>query len=148
MSAPTFQGTVLLALARRPSRSSAATIGHEFVLNGVPPALQIRGLNALADMTCDWTVAILEEAINSPTRTCFVRHYALSLLGALLQRAIDQGYRRIGRDECRQLLRAAGAELGARCAAASSDEIAPVEELCNHLSEAVAEGCFEELPDF
>lgn len=148
MSAPSFQGTVLLALARRPSRSSAATIGHEFVLNGVPPALQIRGLNALAEMTCDWTVAILEEAINSPTRTCFVRHYALSMLGALLQRAIDEGYRRIGRDECRQLVRSAGVELGVRCAEGAPGEIAPVEELCNHLSQAVADGFFAELPDF
>ena len=76
LTSPSIASPILDALRNRPSRASAAAIGHHFVLNGAPPTLSIAGINALGEMMCDWSVAILEETINDPTRTYEVRRYA------------------------------------------------------------------------
>ena len=75
---------ILDSLTRRPSRASVAAIGHHFVMNGVSTELHIRGLNALGDMICDWTVALLEEGINSPRAGYSVQRHAAAKLGELL----------------------------------------------------------------
>ena len=64
---------MLAALASRPSRASAAAIGHQFILNGEAPALRMRGLDVLGNMVCDWSVAILEQAIEDPSCGFLVR---------------------------------------------------------------------------
>jgi len=139
---------VLNALAGRPSRASAAAIGHHYVMNGVPPGLRIRGLSALADMVCDWTAVILEQVITDPGRGYLVQHHALSLLEDLVERAIDRGYRRLGLQGCGRLARAAEAELKGQFAAGADAQMQAVEDLCGHLAQAVADGLFGQIPDF
>ncbi len=144
----TMKQDILHALTRRPSRSSAAALGHKFILNGAPPRLQLLGLEALADMTCDWSVAILEEAINDRTRRRQIRERALELVVGLLRIAVERGYRRIEEREIANLAELAGIRLLERCRRRVGGEDAAVELLCSHLSEAVEEGRFGRLPDF
>ena len=148
MSTSTVPLQVLDSLAGRPSRASVAAIGHHYVINGVPPSLRIRGLSALANMVCDWTTVILEEVITNPGRGYLVQQYALSLLADLVKRAIDQGYRRLSGGECGRLVAEARAELKCRFRSRTCGEIAAVEDLCNHLAQAVADGFFGQMPDF
>jgi hypothetical protein len=101
----------------------------------------------LCEMICDWSVAILEEAINDPTRCYDVRQYAITKLGELLIEAVERGYSRITRQECFQLV----SEAKARLKAGKDDpcfEDQAVEDLCGHLSQAIADNFFGELPDF
>jgi hypothetical protein len=148
MSRVNIQVSILESLLRSPSRASAAAIGCHYVLNGVPPGLQLMGVNALARMPCDWAVAILEEAINDPTREYHVRRHAIRELGDLLCTAIGHGYANITRRQCSRLARAADRELTRQCAQGQNREIRAVEELCSHLSQALADGCLGQVPDF
>ena len=140
--------SVLHSLFSRPSRASAAAIGHQFILGDAPPALCVRGLDALSHMVCDWSVAILEEVVGDPGRPFLVRLRTVRAMRDLLSTAIDRGYQGITSEECCQLASEAEAELKNRQAEASASEMQAVEDLASHLSEAVAEGFFEELPDF
>ncbi len=148
MSASPIRLGVLDALMRRPSRASAASIGQHFILNGAPPALRVRGLDAIGKMPCDWTVAILEMAINERRLGHLVRRNAINKLQELLLQAIDLGYCAVTQDECRQLTEAAQEILKAQDRIGEQGEIGAVEDLCGHLSQAVADGAFEQLPDF
>jgi len=148
MSVLAVRMDVLEALMGRPSRSSAAAIGRQFVLSSSPPEARIRGLNALSGMVCDWSVAILEEAINDPSRGYLVRRYALTRLCGLVRKAIDQGYTGLIRSECDQLEFRAVMALSAEDGETGRNENLPAEDLCCHLAEAVAAGLFGELPDF
>jgi hypothetical protein len=94
MSAVSTQMTILHSLENRRSCSSAAAIGHEFILNGCPAHVQMRGIDALVRMPCDWGIAILEEAIDDPLRNYFVRQHAVRCVGDLLMQAVDRGYPR------------------------------------------------------
>ena len=143
-----IQMSVLDSLVRRPSRASAAAIGHEFVLNGAQPNLRHLGLDALDKMVCDWSVAILEETIDEPTRGFHLRQHAVTKLRDLVKVAIDRGYSAINSTACHQLARAAQAELRSQVVKGQVWEIRAVEDLCDHLSQAVADGFFGELPDF
>ena len=96
---------ILDSLARRPSRASAAAIGNQFILDGPTPASQMRGLDALCDMACDWSVAILEETINDRALVYPVRKYALAKLQELTERAIDGGYSGLSKKGCHRLFR-------------------------------------------
>ena len=139
---------ILDALRNLPSRASAAAIGHHFVLNGGPPTLRIAGIDALAEMICDWSVAILEEAINDSTRADKVRSYALATVGKLLSTAIARGYGAVTKEECHQWMEEAQAEMTAHNGKSHPLEFGPVVELCSHLSQAVADGLYGQLPDF
>ena len=148
MTCSTMPLLILDSLRSRPSRASAAAIGHRFVLNGAPRALNLLGIDALAEMICDWSVALLEEAVNDPSRAFGTRQYAISKLGELLSTAIDRGYSHATREDGHRLVIPAKAELEARKDESPFREIQAVEDLCNHVSQAVAEGIFEQLPDF
>ena len=63
-------------LRRRPSVASAIAIGHYHVLNGAPFAAALKGLHALEEMPCDWTVTILDHTITDSTRRPIVRQPA------------------------------------------------------------------------
>jgi hypothetical protein len=139
---------ILDSLRHRPSRASAAAIGHGFVLNGAPPAVGMLGVDALCEMICDWSVAILEEAINDPSRNYGVRRHALERLCQLVMVSIDRGYTGIAKVTCSRLAHEAEAELKVRKGQTDFQEIQAVEDLCGHLSQAVADGVFGELPDF
>jgi hypothetical protein len=139
---------IINSLAGRPSRASAAAIGHEFVLNGAPPRLAVRGLDALSEMVCDWTVAILEEAVNDPTRAFLIRRQALLKLRDLLAGAVDRGYPHLDRSACHHLAREAMHELDDARDSDRECEGRAIEDLADHLSQAVDEGYFKELPDF
>jgi hypothetical protein len=139
---------VLDSLIRRPSRASAAAIGHHFILNGAHPALGILGIDALASMTCDWAVAILEETISDASRGYRLRQYTLTKLGELLTDAIEHGYPAVTKRECCRLVEEARAQLEAHKYEAQSCEIQAVEHLSSHLSQAVEDGLFGQLPDF
>jgi hypothetical protein len=135
-------------LCRTPSRASVAALGHAYVLNGAPPALSLMAIDAITRMICDWTVVILEETVNDRSLHKNVRRYALNMLGALLSRAVSNGYHGLARFESRRLLLEARQVFEEQLATTGSPEIQPVEELCNHLSQAVSNGVFGELPDF
>jgi hypothetical protein len=117
-------------------------------LNDVSPELNIRGLNALGDMACDWTVALLEEAINDPSRGYSVRRHAIAKLGELLKRAIDQGYTKATKGRCRLLVGRAHVALKIQSNRGICHPIQEVEDLCDHLGQAVADGFLGQLPDF
>ena len=139
---------VLEALARRPSRSSATAIGHRYLLDGTTPELRIEAINALSRMVCDWSIAILEEAICDPTRGFLCRRYALARICGLLEQAIAEGYDRVTRAECRHLRRHAAAAIEASTKLEEPVEIDAVEILCSHLCQAIADGVLKETPDF
>jgi hypothetical protein len=139
---------VLDALARKPSRSSATTIGHRFLLDGSAPALRIKAIDALSRMVCDWSIVILEEAVCDPTRGYLCRQYALSKICGLLEQAVACGYDRIGRAERRQLRREAAAAIEASTGAEKPVEIAALESLSCHLCQAIADGVLKQTPDF
>ncbi len=146
MSALCTQISILASLEKRRSRSSAAAIGHEFVLNGCPPQVQMRGIDALVRMPCDWGVAIFEEVIDDPLRNYFVRQCAIRRAGDLLMQAVDRGYARINRTGVKRLI-----DLGLTALLESGKgyrDNHPAHDLCGHLSEAVEAGCFDPLPDF
>ena len=99
-------------------------------------------------MVCDWSVAILEEAINDPSRGYPVRKYALDKLRQLVELAIDRGYAGLSKGTCRRLARQGLLEMRSHVREGTSGDIRAVEDLCDHLSQAVADGVFPELPDF
>jgi hypothetical protein len=140
--------SVLSRLRHQPSRASVAAIGHHFVLNGAPPRLRICGIDAVCDMVCDWSVAILEEAIEDPGRGRLVRRYALEKLSELVKRAVERGYGGTTPAECDRLADAARTGLFPEAEARDRVEVPAVEDLCNHLSQAVADGVFGQMPDF
>lgn len=146
MSALAMPNPILDVLASRPSRASAAAIGIHYVLNGVPPALRVRGVDALSKMVCDWSVAILEEAITEPNRGYLVRRHALMKLRQLVETAIARGYAGISRRDCARLASECLAILGQD--GGSNRAKQALEDLCNHLSQAVADGHFGRLADF
>lgn len=148
MSNSILSAPVLSALTRRPSKASAAAIGINFVLNGAPPALRLRGIDALARMMCNWSVAILEETITDHSRPCLLRTYALERLGGALNDAIHRGYPRLSETDKLRLLNEARQALATIRDVTADDEIPAVTEMCNHLDEATRLGLFGELPDF
>lgn len=140
---------VLDSLCRLPSRASAAAIGHGFVLNDWSgPEFAMIGLDALSEMVCDWSVAIFEETINQTTLNRAVRRYALRKLHALVALAVDRDYQRISKESCCELVKQAEAEMEAQENGCPFKDIQAVEDLCNHLNEAIEGGVFERLPDF
>jgi len=136
---------VLHSLTSHRSRASAVAVGHHFVLNGVPPVVQMKGIEALSNMVCDWAVAILEEFITDPLRNYLVRKQATRQVSDLVIKAIERGYRGISRDGADQLTAQA---LEALSQEGTANREEAVERLCGHLSRAVEEGCFGSLPDF
>lgn len=139
---------VLRSLASRRSRSSAAAIGHNFILNGAPLPVALQAIDVLSTMVCDWTVAILDEAVSRPQANRLVRSRALTVLGKLAEEAVDRGYPRLTRADCRKLARVAQKAVNRNEGRMARNEIPAVEDLCDHLGEAVAEGIFPRLPDF
>jgi hypothetical protein len=140
--------SVLQSLLRSPSRASAAAIGQNYVLNGVSPPLRMLGVDALAQMPCDWVVAILEEVILDPARGYDVRRHAILTLGDLLRTAIRKGYEGVNLDQCERWTRAADRGLTRQCVRGAPGEIPAIEDLCGHLGQAVADGYLGQLPDF
>ena len=136
---------ILNALRSRPSRASAAAIGHRFVLSEPPPLLARLAMDALANMPCDWSIAILEEIVNAKEKKKHIRRYAIHKLSEVLARAIEQGYPGINRKAARSLFRRAKARLSSDFEAAENPD---VEEMCNHIGEALDRGMFKRLPDF
>ncbi len=139
---------ILISLRDRPSRASAAAIGHGFVLNGAPGAFRIRGLDALTGMMCDWAVAIFDEAITGAKQPVHVRRHGIGILHRLVSEAIAKGYRGAQLEEVQCLYHDALTFTRGCGDAAKSVSRQAVEDLCNHLSQAVADGCFGRLPDF
>src|SRR5512146_2131814 len=142
------QACVFHSLLRSPSRASAAAIGQQYVLRGASPALRMLGIDALAQMPCDWSVAILEQAIYDPSRGYNVRRHAIHKLRDLLSTAICDGYAPVSADRCQQWAQAAGRELMRQCIQGGMGENPAIEELCSHLSQAIADGHLGHLPDF
>ena len=140
--------SVLDALTCRPSRASAAAIGQRFVLNRASPALAVRGLDALGDMLCEWTVAILDQAIHDSSRLPMVRQHALAKLCVLLNAALQRGYTKLDRQGFFRLMGEAQRSVEDGKRNVDAETIPAVEELCNHLSEAVSDGVFGQLPDY
>ena len=140
--------SVFQRLARKSSRASAAAIGHRFVLNGAPAGLRLRGIDALCQMMGDWSVAILEMTVHDPTRGYSVRRHAVACLCDMVTIAIGQGYTRLTLLDCRSLGSQAQADLLGITHTSLPGEISAAVKLCNHLSQAVAEGHFPELADF
>lgn len=146
MTALATDMTVLYSLAARPSRSSAAAIGHQYVLNNCPPQVQIKGLSALSRMICDWSVAILEEFITDPLRNYLARQYAVRLAGHVLGKAVQRGYSEIDQKAVQELV---GMGIRALQPNERGDGENPAAEiLCSHLSQAIEKGCFGLVPDF
>jgi hypothetical protein len=139
---------VLRSLASRRSRSSAAAIGHNFILSGAPLPVALQAIDVLSTMVCDWTVAILDQAISQTEGSRVVRRHALTVLGKLAEEAVDRGYPRLARADCRKLTRRAQMELNRDEGGVAQDEIPAVENLCDCLGEAVSDGFFPRLPDF
>jgi hypothetical protein len=139
---------VLHSLLRSPSRASAAAIGQRYVLSGPSPALQLLGIDALAQMPCDWAIAILEEAACDPSQAYDVRHQAIVKLQDLLNTAVRGGYPAVTPGQCHRWAGAADRELNRPQIQEGPDENPAVEELCSHLSQAVADGYLGRLPDF
>jgi hypothetical protein len=145
MTALANQMTILSSLESRCSRASAAAIGHQFVLSGNPPQVQVRGIDALAAMPCDWSIGILEEVVNDPLRNCLVRQYTIRHLAKSLNQAVDRGYGRICRAGVNRL---ADLAVSASFAPGGCQENRPAEDLCSHLLEAVNAGFLGQIPDF
>lgn len=139
---------VLETLATKPSRASAAAVGHHYVLNGVRPKMRVRALQVLCAMPCDWTSVILESAINDEKFGYGFRRQALKQLRNLLWGAIGLGYRRLSYEKCAALDAVAVKSLSPANPGSACREIDAVDELCCHLSQAVDDGVFGELPDF
>ncbi|HOW74083.1 MAG TPA: hypothetical protein PKY77_26050 [Phycisphaerae bacterium] len=148
MVAPVSSEVVLSTLAMKPSRASAAAIGHHYVLEDAPSALRLHGVDLLCGMVCDWSVALLDELINSPHADFALRQYALHRLHELLKVAMNRGYEHLSPPECRRLMTRARREIQRYCRADGHGEMWAVDELCSHLAQAVADGLFGELPDF
>ena len=148
MNFPTITSPIPDRLPRRESRAAAAAIGHGLVLGGATPAMQIQGLRALATMVCDWVVVILEETITDPVYKSHVRRFALTELRALVQKAVRRGYRGITHFECFLLEMEARDQLGQQQSKVEAAEIPALDTLASHLSEAVTDGLFGELPDY
>jgi hypothetical protein len=145
---PTIGSAEFSHLLRHPSRAAAGVIGQSLVLEEDLPAVQIRGLDILANMLCDWSVSIYESAINAPGRWFLVRRYALHKLVDLVHRAINCGYAGLSVTHCRRLERSARAALNRQKRLGRSGRIKSVAELCRHLKGAVAQGWFGQLADF
>jgi hypothetical protein len=112
--------------------------------------MQIQAVSALAEMVCDWSVAILEQAVSGTGHRYLVRRYALGRICELLRRAIRRGYSPISRTEvshleCQVVHALEGPPTTNKLAGV---KIGALDDLCNHLSRAIADGLFEELPDF
>ena len=150
MTTTAIQESVLCSLISHPSRASAAAIGHQFVLNGAPPALCLQGVEALSRMPCDWGVVILEQAVEDPSRPHSVRIQALKKLYALMRSAIARGYSYLTMPDARRLVAEVEEHLRSQRGGQEEapNEIPALEELASHLCEAVAAGMFGELPDF
>ncbi len=150
MSVMTATMAVFQSLASKPSRASAAAIGHKYVLNGRSPVMQIQAVNSLGDMVCDWSLTILDQTINDFSLRYLVRRHALNRVCGLLRQAVDQRYSRISKSEIQQLEDEAASLLEKHPGPGepAGIEIEVVEELCDHLGQAMAEDVFEELPDF
>ena len=140
--------TILRSMGRRSSVGSVTGIAHKFILNGAPRRLAILGIDVIGEMMCDWTVAILEEAINDPSRPPQVRFHALEKLVESLLHAIQRGYARVTPEGVRRLASESKKALEERLKGIYQADIQAVEDLCNHLSEAVDDGVFAPLPDF
>ncbi|HOW69711.1 MAG TPA: hypothetical protein PKY77_03845 [Phycisphaerae bacterium] len=139
---------VLSTLAMKPSRASAAAIGHHYVLDGAPSAIRLRGVDLLCGMVCDWSVALLDELISSPHADYVLRQYALHRVHGLLRVAMSRGYANLGPPECRRLMTRARRELQHYCIRVGQPGMPAVDALCSHLGQAVADGLFGDLPDF
>lgn len=139
---------IINSLVHRPSRASAAAIGHTYVLSDAPPALRVRALYAVSKIVCDWTVAILEEAINEPQKGYLARRCALDQLIDLVEQAIDRGYQGLGNAACAQLAQEAQSCLKSQANTGEHYEIGAVEDLCDHLGTAIERGVFPAVPDF
>jgi hypothetical protein len=148
MNALGIDRAVFDAMKNRPSRASVAAIGQRCVLDGAAPAAAALGLDALSKMMCDWSVGILEEAINGPNCAYCVRRLATSTLGELVLKAIRHGYRGISEPRCRSLIAQAQAVLSVQESEGAVGRIPAVGYLCDHLKQAVADGVFGALPDF
>lgn len=139
----THEMNVLNLLTVRKSRASVAAIGHQYILADQMPQVQIKGIEALAGMVCDWSVAILEECISDPLKNYVVRRRALNCIESLLKTAVRRGYDRIGYAAIGRLAQTAMDTNG------SNGQSCPaLEGLCDHLSQAIADGHFGALPDF
>ncbi|MBP7935850.1 MAG: hypothetical protein KA354_14485 [Phycisphaerae bacterium] len=148
MVAPVSSEVVLSTLAMKPSRASAAAIGHHYVLDNAPSRLRLRGVDLLCRMVCDWSVALLDELINSSHVDFALRQYALHRVHELLKVAMGREYEHLSPPECRRLMTRARCELQSHCSRRLGGEMSAVDELCSHLAQAVADGLFGELPDF
>jgi len=133
---------------RRPSRASVAAIGINYVLNSAPPALRMLGLDAVASMACDWSVAILEQAVTAQRAGPRVRRHALLKLRELLEEAMAHGYRHLSPQALESLMARAQPILNGDVPLRQTTAAQAVEDICNHASQAVEQGCFGRLSDF
>lgn len=162
MGARPDQDLILDHLQRRPSVASVVAIGHHHVLGGAPLSVVLHGLQALEEMPCDWTVAILDQTATDSTRLPLIRRSALAVVRRLLLKAVAGGYRGTSEQQVVNMARRARRDLRAsreadareagptageagptRCAGAGAART--IDDLCGHLAQAVAEGFLGEL---
>lgn len=138
MDAKSDREMILDHLQRRPSVASAIAIGHYHVLNGAPLAAALKGLTALEEMPCDWTVAILDHTITDSTRRPIVRQRALSVVRRLLLKASCHGYDGLTQSEIDGESRRARDLLHAPHDPSDLEQV--TDDLCSHLAQAVSDG--------
>ena len=146
MGPRSFPDLVLSRLRARPSVASVVAIGHYHVLNGGPIRTALAGLEALAEMPCDWAVAILDQVITSPSRKLVVRRQAVSTLRFLLLEGIDRGYEGVTEQAVSRQANALQQALG------RNSDLGPtacqvLDDLCDHLNRAIEEGLLGVLPE-
>ena len=147
MSTYTMSHPVLSSLVRLPSRASAAAIGLHYLLPERPQTIRLQAIDAVCDMVCDWTAALLDQVISDPRCALPVRRHALKKLILLLWRGIHAGYQGMTVSHLNQLAAEAQDQLE-RGALQTQGLTSVLDDLCNHLSSAVERGAFRQLPDF
>ena len=136
---------ILQNLRARPSVASAIAIGHFHVLNGAPISIALEGLDAMAEMPCDWTVAILERVMRDPTRRPVVRRRAVSKVRSLLFEAVNRGYSRVSRGQIRDMARDACRAVEVN--GSDEEDVPVIDDLCSHLDQAIVDGLFDTIPN-
>lgn len=137
----------LARLVRRASRDAVVRIGQEFVLNGVPTAVRLTAMDALASMACDESLKILKRVACDGSLKYIIRRHALRCIAGLLQRAVDCGYSRIGKVRIHRLEVEAVLAIVRSSNRRELDKTRAFNGLTSHLADALAMGMLGELPE-
>ncbi len=138
---------VLARLVRKPSRNAVARIGQVFVLNGVPTAVRLTAMDALASMACDESLKILKRVVCDGSLRYIIRRHALQCIAGLLQRAVDCGYSRIGKARIHRLEVEAVLAIVRSSRRRDIEKMRAFNDLVSHLAHALTEGVLGDLPE-